>query len=307
MTNVNMRNLAKMVENNYGSIYNTSGGGKVQYGGVNVNKFLRQILGNRIFDVYLKYLGIKTLTTASLVPFGLLLGKDYIEGMLSQKGGAILSTRIPFVDHPLVGSYLKLAGLSAVNLTANTLIPLGILIVVYDLYSNQQQGGNVKLPGEYFRQQNGGTDYKVNPLEGSNLFCGTGNCSNNMYSSYFKPTSSTVSVDGFPSLNIPPTNNIDTTWSGNLGTPSFSDIPHQTAGGKLKNKNANIKQYYQTNMNKNNRKQIVKGLIKTWSQMGGSKLSNNISQTLNTMAADKRYSNKSIVNMFPKSVLENSF
>ena len=146
MADVNMRNLAKMVENNYGSIYNTSGGGKVQYGGFNVNNFLKQVLGNRVFDIYLKYLGVKTLTTASLVPFGLLLGKDYIESMVSQKGGAILSTKIPLVDHPFVGSYLKLAGLSAVNLTTNTLIPLGILIVVYDLYNSQQQGGRVILP-----------------------------------------------------------------------------------------------------------------------------------------------------------------
>ena len=279
MANVNMRNLAKMVENNYGSIYNTSGGGKVQYGGFNVNNFLKQVLGNRVFDIYLKYLGIKTLTTASLVPFGLLLGKDYIESMVSQRGGAILSTKIPFVDHPLVGSYLKLAGLSAVNLTANTLIPLGILIVVYDLYNSQQQGGRVILPGEYFKQQKGGTDYKVNALEGSNLFCGTGNCTNNLYSSYFEPTSSTVSVDGFPSLNIPSTNNIDTTWSGNLGTPSFSDIPSQTAGGRVQKKNTNIKQYYQNSMNRNNRKQVVKSLIKTWNQMGGNKLPNNISNT----------------------------
>ena len=54
-------------------------------------KFGSDLVGHRVFDLYLKYMGIKTLTTATLVPVALLLGKDAMEDFLTdveQTGGA---------------------------------------------------------------------------------------------------------------------------------------------------------------------------------------------------------------------------
>ena len=85
-------NINDLIVKTYGSIYKTSGGsinGKKQYGGQNVNRWVKKILGNRIFDLYLKYLGIKTLTTATLVPFGLILSAKWVENMIKNKNGTI--------------------------------------------------------------------------------------------------------------------------------------------------------------------------------------------------------------------------
>lgn len=111
-------------------------------------KFGSDLVGNRVFDLYLKYMGIKTLTSATLVPVALLLGKDAMESFLmdvEQTGGAMLDD-LPVLDDPLVGNYLKLAGLSTLEITTNTLVPLGVLMLVYDLYMNKenQKGGSLK-------------------------------------------------------------------------------------------------------------------------------------------------------------------
>ena len=52
---VTQTEIKNFIENNYGAIYKTSGGGKKQVGGVNVTSWLKKILGNRVFDLYLKY------------------------------------------------------------------------------------------------------------------------------------------------------------------------------------------------------------------------------------------------------------
>lgn len=119
-------------------------------------KFSSELVSNRVFDVYLKYMGIKTLTSATLVPVALILGKDAMERYLREtsetdtedllEGGSSIENRnIVVIDDPLVGNYLKLAGLSALDVTVNTLVPLGVLMVIYHLYQNQlvQDGGNL--------------------------------------------------------------------------------------------------------------------------------------------------------------------
>tara|TARA_B110000971_G_C19968536_1_gene481423 strand:- start:693 stop:1364 length:672 start_codon:yes stop_codon:yes gene_type:complete len=109
--------------------------------------FGSDLVGNRVFDLYLKYMGIKTLTTATLVPIGLISGKEYILDFMrisKQKGGSFLK-ELPILDDPLVGNYLKLAGLSAIQLTSTTLIPLGILMFIYDINQTNlnQDGGSL--------------------------------------------------------------------------------------------------------------------------------------------------------------------
>ena len=106
--------------------------------------FGKSLVGNRVFDVYLKYMGIKTLTTATLVPVALIAGQQAMEKFvneLKQTEGA----NLPVLDDPLVGNYLKLAGLSTLNISLNTLVPLGTLMLVYELVNkgSLQQGGNL--------------------------------------------------------------------------------------------------------------------------------------------------------------------
>ena len=110
-------------------------------------KFGSDLVGNRAFDVYLKYMGIKTLTSATLVPVALLLGKDAMEYFITdveQTGGAMLDD-LPILDDPLIGNYLKLAGLSTLEISANTLVPIGVVMLIYDLYMNKetQKGGSL--------------------------------------------------------------------------------------------------------------------------------------------------------------------
>ena len=67
--------------------------------------FAQSLVGNRVLDLYLKYLGVKTLTTATLVPVALIAGKSAMEKFLKnveQKGGA----KLPVLDDPLNGNYL---------------------------------------------------------------------------------------------------------------------------------------------------------------------------------------------------------
>ena len=112
-------------------------------------KFGSDLVGNRVFDIYLKYMGVKVLTSATLVPVALLLGKDAMENFINdvkQTGGAILHD-LPVLDDPLLGNYIKLLGLSTVQITPQTLVPLGVIMLLHDLYIDQglldqnQKGG----------------------------------------------------------------------------------------------------------------------------------------------------------------------
>lgn len=146
---------AKDIVQNYGSVYTTSGGSR-QIGGVNVKKFIKKVTNNRLLDVYLKYMGIKTLTVSTLVPLGLIMGHDHLADAINfiinsdQKGGNFLDNKIPVLDDELIGNYLKISGLSLINLDPATLVPVGILMILYNLYESKQSGGRVLLPPKYF-------------------------------------------------------------------------------------------------------------------------------------------------------------
>ena len=258
-----MRSVANLISQNYGSIYTTSGGGKKQIGGVNVTSFLRNILGNRVLDLYLKYAGIKTLTTSTLVPFALILGKEYVERLMnSQTGGSVLSKKLPIFDHELVGNYLKLVGLSTLKLTPNTLLPLGVLMIIHDLYMNYTQTGGVRK-----NKQKGGSRLPLNnsippsnlqnldnflrgvsfpaksgnPLVNNHMqqACLTGDCgtlTQNSSSVFSKPS---IDIMGFPDQAIPGGKVEQSSWAGysgeNLNTNAkYADIyniPNSMAGG----------------------------------------------------------------------------
>ena len=118
-------------------------------------KFGSNLVGNRVFDLYLKYNGIKLLTSATLVPLALILGKDLFEKyVVNQKGGYSIPENITGVDDPLIGTYLKLSGLTTLySITPHTLIPLGVLMVLYDLYLD-----NLKNNDKMTIQKGGGKE-----------------------------------------------------------------------------------------------------------------------------------------------------
>lgn len=107
-----------------------------QKGGAELMKYAKSVWGNRVLDIFVKYQGLKVLTSATLVPFALLMGRDVLEDILTgdQEGGSPIPDDLPIVDDPLVGNYLKLAGVSTLSLSSGTLLPLGLVAVLYHLY-----------------------------------------------------------------------------------------------------------------------------------------------------------------------------
>ena len=153
---------AKDIVNNYGSVYKSTGGG-ISLRGLNVKKFAKSLVDNRVLDLYLKYMGIKILTTTTLVPLALIMGKNLFESAIKnivksdQSGGSFLKNKIPVLDDALIGNYLKLTGIAVANVSPSTLIPLGILMVIYDKFINEKTGGRVLLPSKYFNPENNET------------------------------------------------------------------------------------------------------------------------------------------------------
>ena len=263
---VTQSQLQKFIEHNYGSIYKTTGGGRSQLGGQRVKTWLKKILGNRMFDLYVKYMGIKTLTTATLVPFGLILSRDYLEAFLKgeQDGGGFLERDLPIIDNELFGTYLKIVGLSIMDLSPQTLLPLGAVMVLYDLALRDMLGG--------FYQSGGGRnitgsaippgfiqkiDYAIRgqsmpePLihlvrkmgENNNNLqkeCSTGNCGKNVYSSAKPVVTDKLMVKGFPSLGIESSYSSNN-WSGQLMDYKLPKVPAAMAGGSRSKKRRNQK------------------------------------------------------------------
>ena len=113
LTNGGASSVETYIKGKYNSLLTKAGRGKARFGGVSVNKWAKKIFGNRVFDLYLKWGGIKMLTTATLVPLGLILSNDYIRSITNKKGGGLIPDKIPIIDNEVVGTYLKLAGLFA--------------------------------------------------------------------------------------------------------------------------------------------------------------------------------------------------
>lgn len=122
---------------NYGSIYRTTGGGDTAN---RLWSFVRKFVDNRVFDLYLKYLGITTLTPGTLVPIALIFGQQQFKKVFKymrkkeQDGGSI-----PVLDGNIIGTFLKLAGLSKLTLSYGTLVPLGLAMAIYEVFSKQKK------------------------------------------------------------------------------------------------------------------------------------------------------------------------
>lgn len=144
-------------QNNYGVEYKTTGGGysrkNVKRGGGKPLKdkfydFVGQFVDNRVLDVYLKYLGITTLNPTTLVPIALIFGQQSFEDVVKhfkkkreQSGG---KRNIPVLDNKVVGPYLKIAGLTALSLSLDTLVPLGLVMAIWHAVRSHEKKKEVK-------------------------------------------------------------------------------------------------------------------------------------------------------------------
>lgn len=157
MVNNNLQNVGNMISDDMDIISDT-----LKYSENQVFSFLRKLSDNRILDLYLKYMGISVLSPAALVPFGLILGKDFFEyavKKMTQSGGYLpkfvprIPNDIPAVDDELFGNTLKLLGLGTLSSIApTTLIPLGLAMYIYDNFVMEKSliGGRVTMPMQYY-------------------------------------------------------------------------------------------------------------------------------------------------------------
>lgn len=241
-----LRETIKFINQKYGSIYDNKGKGKNQYGGQSVKGFVSKIIDNRILDLYLKYSGLKILNTATAVPIALLLGNDYFSKFIKVQngGGKLIPKKIPIFDNPIVGSYLKLLGISTITLKPDTLLPLGLIMIIYELYHNNQKGGFIppspidNIPRFFSGQELLDTTFNVHNAFAENnnnmqLSCQTNNCSPNIYTSNFKSEFQTATLPEFKASdnkNIPIITEITSDWAGS--TKAVDDkIPSTMAGG----------------------------------------------------------------------------
>ena len=247
----NMLELSNYIDRKYGSIYTAKGNGRSQIGGTRVTDFAKKILGNRILDLYLKYNALKILNTATIVPMAFILGKEHLQRVLNQSGGGDpIPSDIPILDHPLVGTYLKILGISTLDVTMGTLLPLGSLMIIHDLFTNHdadapQSGGGPLVDNtvpphmlQNLKSVAQGRGLSENTLVNRfpefnsqlQLGCGSGSCGPNVYTSYRPVTSVSGHVNAFPSLGI--RNSTATSlWQGDTGSYSRASVPSSMAGG----------------------------------------------------------------------------
>ena len=239
------------------SIFTKQGKGKKSLNGKNVTDFLRKILGNRVFDIYLKYLGITALTTSTLVPLGLVLSADYADKIMKKKPlGKFTKDYLPILDNSLVGNYLKIAGLSLLSLTPGTLLPLGVIMVIYDLAMKnlvKQKGGRLtvgsNIPPNFIQK----IDAISSGQSGAPLFeaynvldpklqqaCGDSSClPNNISGPYKSKGLSHRRVKGFKTNEIPQADSTNKILSLPLHEVNIGDYtgnassPKMMAGGSV--------------------------------------------------------------------------
>ena len=133
---------ADFIVNNYSTIYKTTGGGKSEKDSLH---FIKKFINNKVLGIYLTFLGITTLTPSTLVPIALIFGQHVFQKTIKymrkteQSGGSV-----QVFDSSLLESYLKIAGLTQLSLSLNTLVPLGLAMAIYEAYKtkNNQQGGH---------------------------------------------------------------------------------------------------------------------------------------------------------------------
>ena len=89
--------------------------------------------------------GSKNLTTSTKLPFKTILGGNINNKKSCSGGYKVGGAPIPLLDNVVLGTYLKLKGIS--TLTPETLIPLGILMYLYNEHGDLVDASLDKLKG----------------------------------------------------------------------------------------------------------------------------------------------------------------
>jgi len=89
--------------------------------------------------------GSKNLTTSTKLPFKAILGGNINNKKSCSGGYKVGGAQIPLLDNVVLGTYLKLKGIS--TLTPETLIPLGILMYLYNEHGDLVDASIDKLKG----------------------------------------------------------------------------------------------------------------------------------------------------------------
>ena len=182
--------------------------------------FLKKFMNNRVLDIYLKYLGVGTITTTTMVPLGLILSGGFIEKFIKKESLLDIDLKnLPILDNPLVGNFLKLAGLAALEFTPMTLIPLGIVMIIYNLSIsnlNVQNGGRLtvgsSIPANIVQKldgiisgQVGAPLFEAYDLGGSKLqlSCSDGACTANNITKPIDTNVQAENVKGFATNETP--------------------------------------------------------------------------------------------------------
>ena len=225
------------------------------------------------------------------------MSAEYADKIIKKKSlGKFTKKHLPVLDNAIVGNYLKIAGLSLLELTPATLLPLGVIMVIYELGIKnliKQTGGRLSvgssIPPNFVQK----IDAIVSGQTGAGLFeaydllnpklqqeCAAGACQPNNISKSrdFRPKG--MKVNGFKNNKTPQSDsiheikhvknhevNIDPTYKGN------DKVLHLMAGGGIANKNVynkivNPKTGRKVNINGELGKSIVKNYL-SFLQGGG--------------------------------------
>jgi len=100
-----------------------------------LDKFIKKYIDINI-PVILKHTrGIHILRTSTLIPIALIIEKKQLYNYLVyNKDSKLLYKNYKFIKDPLLSEYLQLINLSTENIYLSTLVPLGLLLVLYNLY-----------------------------------------------------------------------------------------------------------------------------------------------------------------------------
>lgn len=113
--------------------------------------FVKELIGEQNLTNFIKHFKIKHFQTTTLTPLALLLGEDEFSKFIKntpQLGGG---SNCNIMEDPLTTNYLKLAGLSNQDFDENTLIPLGILKIIHNMYTRNLTQKNGELT-KYVRE-----------------------------------------------------------------------------------------------------------------------------------------------------------
>lgn len=136
------------------AVYSTLTKQEVQRGG-----FQAMSLTDPLIEKFMGMFGIYELTALTLVPFAFLLGRDVFENVIKglEKGEGVVAPAkavqkggsTSWMDIPILDTFLKIQG--NINITPATLVPLGILMVVYYVIRGKKpenvQKGGMNMPG----------------------------------------------------------------------------------------------------------------------------------------------------------------